>query len=219
MYSAVAFDVDGTLYPNAAMYRRSFFFALRHARLLHNYRIVRKELRRIRPIGDFYRVQADRLAEALGIGTPEARELIDRVIYREWEAVLHKVKLYPGAREVLTMIRERGAKLAVVSDFPVRKKMAILGLDGLWDCLISAEETGYLKPNPEPFAAAAECLGVSPEKILFVGNSYEYDVVGAQRAGMHTAHITSGKPNTADFTFSRFCELAEWLDSRLPTSG
>ncbi|TVR54914.1 MAG: HAD family hydrolase, partial [Spirochaetaceae bacterium] len=72
------------------------------------------------------------------------------------------------------------------------------------------------KPNPEPFVAAAECLGLSAEKILFVGNSYEYDVVGAHRAGMHAAHITSGKPNTADFTFSRFSELGEWLESRLP---
>jgi phosphoglycolate phosphatase-like HAD superfamily hydrolase len=35
-------------------------------------------------------------------------------------------------------------------------------------------------------------MGLPPEKILYVGNSFAYDVLGARKAGMKAAWITRG---------------------------
>ena len=104
----------------------------------------------------------------------------------------------------------------MLSDFPVERKLRYLGLDGYWDCALTSEETGYLKPNPEPFLAVAGRLGLPPEQIVFVGDKYLYDVLGAHRVGMRTAHLTRVPENhgVADFSFrgySRFPALVEQL--------
>jgi putative hydrolase of the HAD superfamily len=186
---AIAFDIDGTLYPNRSMYLRSIPFALRNIRLMKVFSRVRKELRTIRPIQDFYETQARYVADALGQPYQTTRERIDRLIYGEWEKVLHSVRLYGGVREFVTRLERRDVKIGVMSDFPVQNKLDILGMSGLWHAEVSAEATGYLKPAAEPFIVLSRQLGVAPEETLYVGNSYHYDVVGASRAGMYTAHL------------------------------
>ncbi len=188
---AVAFDIDGTLYPNRKMYARSIPFGIRNMRLMRVFGRVRKKLRTIRPIDDFYTLQAQLVAEELGTSYEATREKIDRVIYGEWEQVLNSVPIYPGVMQFIHDLRARGVRIGVMSDFPVHTKLRVLKLDGLWDAEVSAEETGYLKPSPEPFRVLSQNLGVDPEQTLYIGNSYHYDVVGAATAGMYTAHLES----------------------------
>ncbi len=214
---AVAFDVDGTLYPNASMYLRSIPFALRRVRLMWAFAQVRREVRTLRPVDDPGETQARMLAERLGITVECARERIEREIYGLWEEALDRVEPYPYVRECVKELKDSGLAVAVSSDFPVERKLARLSLDGLFECRLWTEESGYLKPHPEPFVMLAECLGLAPHEILYVGNSYDYDVVGAKRAGMHAAHRVRRPPanSIADFSFSDFRELSRWVRSVL----
>ncbi len=209
----MAFDIDGTLYPNWKMYLRSFPFALKNYRLIKAFSRVRKQLRTIDPIHDFQKLQAGLLSEAMDISYDEAYTRIHTILYRDWEKVLARVPLYPGALECIEDIRKRGLKTAVASDFPVERKLGILGIEGLWDYELSTEDTNYLKPHKKPFEAIIQSLGVPAEEILYVGNSYAYDVLGARAVGMKTAHITTKSvPNTmADFTFSHYKQLHTYL--------
>ncbi len=217
---AIAFDIDGTLYPNRAMYTRSLGFALTRPRLLYHFARVRRRLRHVRPIDDFYETQLRMTAESLGTSADALRERLSRYIYSDSERVLTSVPLYAGVAELLSELSGR-VKLGVMSDFPVERKLGILGLDGNWDCSISTEEVGYLKPNPEPFTALLDCLGCAPEEVLYVGNSYHYDVVGAARAGMRTAWLNdNGRrcPDSSvqpDITFRHYGELRDWLMPRI----
>jgi len=210
---AVAFDVDGTLYSNAEMYWRSLPFAVRNARLLYMFRKIRLQIRDVRPVDDFYGLQARMVAEKLGAKEDEMREIIEQRIYRDWERMLGKLNIIPGVVECLKTIKDAGLKLAVASDFPVERKMGLLGLDGWWDYALSTETTGYLKPNPEPFVAISKALAISPEHILYVGNSYECDVIGAKGIGMISAHYTNKhkKNSIADFSFSDYRKLRDWI--------
>lgn len=210
---AVAFDVDGTLYPNATMYLKSLPFALTHLRLMLAFAAVRREVRHRRPVEDLSRVQVDLLAKRLGIGVDEASQRIDRDIYGEWERVLDRVRPYPHVRECVERLRDAGYEVAVTSDFPVERKLERLGLAGLFDCRLWTEQSGYLKPHPEPFRELASCLGLEPNEILYVGNSYEYDVVGAKNVGMHAAHLTKRPPadSVADFSFRDYRELCRFI--------
>jgi putative hydrolase of the HAD superfamily len=216
--TAVAFDVDGTLYSNALMYLRSIPFALAHVRLLTAYASARKAIRAIRPVSDFKRLESELVADRLGVSRREAARQVRQEIHTRWESVLDHVPLFPHVPETLRRLRACGLRLAVVSDFPVERKLTRLRLDGLFDCALWTEETGYLKPHPEPFLETAARLDVPIEQVLFVGNSYRYDVVGARAVGMHTAHLSrrAHAGSVADFTFSNYRELADWITSGDP---
>lgn len=215
--SAVAFDVDGTLYPNGPMYLRSIPLFLGNARILSHFGAVRRTLREARPDGDFHELQAKLLAKRIGTTPAAAAAWIESTVHTQWESLLERVAPYERAIALIQELSGRGVPLGVVSDFPVRTKLARLGLEGYWDTSFSSEEVGYLKPNPEPFGRLVSDLGVPREELLYIGNSYENDVRGAKNAGLMAAHICRRPPRgtCADFTFSRFEQLREWLREKV----
>lgn len=203
---AVAFDLDGTFYPYSRMFFLSFFLALGHPWFIFQFSRVRKEIRSIRPVGNFRELQAKLLAERLAIPLDSAKEAIERIIYKKFENLFRFMKPFPCLKMTLKELKGAGYKLAVLSDFPVERKLSYLGLDGLWDYTLSSEETNYLKPNREPFLKIAEMLKVDPDEILFVGDRYHYDIVGARQVGMKTAHFAhvAEANGLADFTFNSY---------------
>jgi putative hydrolase of the HAD superfamily len=194
---AVAFDLDGTLYPNYRFYLRILPFAVKEHRLLHAFGKARAILRATR-VGDplyeqeFYEAQAFLTAHLLDSNASHAdtaamRQRIETCIYRGWEPVFKNIRLFPHVPETLAALKRKGLKLGLLSDFPTKRKLAFLGLSEIWDVALCSEEIGRLKPDPKPFMALAEELGTTPKRVLYVGNSRRYDIAGAAHAGMKTA--------------------------------
>jgi HAD superfamily hydrolase (TIGR01458 family) len=80
------------------------------------------------------------------------------------------------------------------------------------------------KPSPEYFAAALEALDADPEMTWMVGDDFEGDVIGAQRYGMHTVLVRTGKfrPDDVegagvrpDGIVSSIAQLPDWLEQSL----
>ncbi len=210
---AVAFDIDGTLYPNSRMYLNSVFFSLNKLRFLYYFRQVRLRIRSVRPLTNFREVQAQILADLMHIPYERAVNRIERAIYGRWQRIFRNIRPFPHLSEFLLGLKSRGYAIGVMSDFPAGDKLAHLKLPHVWDCVISSEETGYLKPNPEPFLFLASSLGTEPERVLYVGNNYDYDIVGAFNVGMKTAHLTR-KPvgnSVADIVFENYRTLEHLL--------
>lgn len=215
-FRAVAFDIDGTLYPNYRFYIRVAPFAVCHLRLMLALGRVRKELRTLSippGTGSFYREQGRLLAREMGM-TPEAAiQFIEQKIYRGWEPIFARVKPYAHLKETLAALKTGGLKLGVLSDFPAVSKLSYLGLSPYWDVVLCSEEVGNLKPAPEPFQMLARHLGCEPAEILYVGNSYGYDVQGARAAGFGTAIITPPWKRVPDagFAFSDYRKLQKYV--------
>jgi len=130
---AVAFDIDGTLYPNASMYRATVGLVLRHHRLFRAFGRAREQVRREYPLQDLSARTTELTAGYLGWEIARTEQAIREVIYQQWERRLRRVSLYPGARELVLWLREHGVPVAAMSDFPTDSKLEILGLQGLWD--------------------------------------------------------------------------------------
>jgi len=225
--SAVAFDLDGTLYPNYSLNIRLLPFLFRYWRLMLAFRKARNMLRReysaqdelaLRQpsaMPDFYERQAQLVAAQLNERQGEIREIIDRIIYRGLESLFLKVKLFPHVKETLGELRAAGLKLGLLSDFPPDTKLEYLGLSGLWDTALCSESIGALKPAVQPFEDLAKALACKPGQILYVGNSRRYDVEGAKRAGMKAALLNRGFPVItgikADFTFRNYRQLRNFM--------
>ena len=220
-FTAVGFDLDGTLYPNIALFIRLVPFLLSHNRLLRALDKARKQLRNTGAYGgDFYEVQARLMGGILNEAPERVRERTERLIYRGWEPHFRKIRLFPHVEETLDAFRKEGIRTGLLSDFPPETKLQNLNLAGYWDAVVCSELTGRLKPDPASFLELAGRMGVAPEKILYVGNSVSYDVEGAHRAGMKAALIRSGRKKAPavsapsslpDFVFSDYRQLHDYV--------
>lgn len=80
---------------------------------------------------------------------------------------------------------------------------------------VISEEIGALKPDPKVFRHATDLVGVGPEEILYVGDSYTSDIEGGAAFGWSTAWYTnrgtSKQHNLADFVFNDFKDLCNFL--------
>lgn len=186
---AVAFDIDGTMYPNMGLYLRIAPFFLTHLSFFRRYNKVRKILHRTGPLPDFFEYQARLFADGTSLTPAEAREQIDEYVYHGLCDYFKKVKSYPHVYETFKAFKDAGLKLAILSDFPPRQKGDIWGTLPLCDVVMGSEECGALKPSVYTFGSLAQELGVPAESILYVGNSVSSDVRGAKAAGMMSAYI------------------------------
>ncbi|MCL2762347.1 MAG: HAD family hydrolase [Treponema sp.] len=218
--SAVAFDLDGTLYPNSRLYIRLLPFLLRHWPLVaalgraRNIIRQRQEQSPTAYVPDFYGYQAEITASLLKTSPEQVREKLEHLVYRGWEAHFANIKLFPYLREFLVELRTTPLKLGLLSDFPPKNKLEKLGIADCWDAVLASEDTGALKPAIRPFAELARTLNCPPEQILYVGNSRHCDVGGAKRAGMKTALITTRFApckTVADFTFHDYRQLRDFV--------
>ena len=210
---AVLFDVDGTLYPNYKMYIISLLFFFRHPHIARTFQRMRKEIRKIDHIENFQKQQAGIMAEDLGISIEESSKILEKYIYGQFVNMFSWIKPFKIIETVLKDFRAAGLKLGVISDFPVKKKLSFLELDNYWDVVMSADEMGSLKPKKAAFLKASEKLNIPPERIIYVGNHYLYDIIGAGSAGMMTAHFSRRKrsDSRADLTFSSYLDLRDYV--------
>ena len=83
------------------------------------------------------------------------------------------------------------------------------------------EATVLGKPSAAYFAAAVEALDAAPELTWVVGDDIEADIAGAQRFGLRTVLVRTGKfrPDVLtrsgvvpDFVVSSIADLPEWLE-------
>ena len=223
---AVAFDLDGTLYPNYRLYLRLLPQLLRHPVFYNAFSRARDLLHQDKSetpeqFTSFYDRQAALVAGFLKKDPQKTKQRLEILVYECWEGYFSGIELFPGLKETLLALKEAGLRLAVLSDFPPAKKLTILGLDGVFDVALSSEETGALKPSKVPFNALAAALGVTNGEILYVGNSLQFDIEGAKSAGMKAALIRQNVFRTglipknsavkADFVFQDYRQLQEYI--------
>lgn len=100
---------------------------------------------------------------------------------------------YEGVMELLTDLRDAGAKIAVVSNKhdPAVRTLCTHYFDDLLDLAVGGGNTRPLKPAPDSLLYAIEQLGVSPDEVWYVGDSVQ-DVQTARNAGVNCVAVTWG---------------------------
>jgi 2-haloacid dehalogenase len=128
---------------------------------------------------------------------------------------------WSGAQAALDALRGR-TRLAVVTNCSRRLGMLAAGrLNTRWDCVVTAEEAGYYKPDPRPYRLALAKLDVPASEAAFVAGS-GYDLFGACAVGLRSYwhnRIGLARPDGApppSFESPTLDHLIPWLEGQLP---
>jgi len=96
--------------------------------------------------------------------------------------------LMDGAIETLEALYDQ-YPLGIISNGFVdvqNYKIDNIGLRRFFKVIVISGTLNTLKPDPEVFRYACEKARLRSDEIIFVGDSYSHDIVGASRAGLHT---------------------------------
>ncbi|KAM3706693.1 hypothetical protein ACJW31_03G169500 [Castanea mollissima] len=95
-------------------------------------------------------------------------------------------RLPDGAYETITLLKDAGVKIAVVSNFDtrLRKLLKDLNVLDLFDAVIISSEVGYEKPDIKIFKAALDQVNVEACKAVHVGDDQKADKEGANAIGI-----------------------------------
>jgi FMN phosphatase YigB (HAD superfamily) len=97
-----------------------------------------------------------------------------------------EVERFSDVGPMLARLRERAVRVGVLAELPQESARWMLHRSGLDDVplLAAADGDGPHPPMRDAFRAAAERLGSSTERTVFVGDLYWSDVRAAGRAGL-----------------------------------
>jgi HAD superfamily hydrolase (TIGR01549 family) len=122
--------------------------------------------------------------------------------------------LYPDALECLGTLRGQGYRLGASGNMPESFERL---LSAHVDVTGSSQRWGVHKPDGAFFERLAEEAGEPPERIAYVGDRVDNDVVPARRAGMLAVHVRRGPwgylqdASEADVRIDSLTELPEVL--------
>ena len=114
-------------------------------------------------------------------------------------AALGNIVALPGALALLSLLRERDFKLALVSSAPygnIDLILGSLGVEAAFDIIVGEEDVTQGKPNPEGFLLAAKRLGVPPAECVVIEDA-QAGVEAAKRGGMRCVGVCHDRPREA----------------------
>jgi HAD superfamily hydrolase (TIGR01509 family) len=171
---AVLFDMDGTLVETEQLWGQAMFDLARRlgGRM--------SDEARQRTVGTSMRVAMGILHADLGITRTERELRVDARWVEDETARLMAdgISWRPGARELLTAVRDAGLATALVTTTPRRLADLVLAHIGeiapgvpAFDATICGDEVPARKPDPAPYLQAMDTLGVRPDECVVIEDS------------------------------------------------
>lgn len=190
-YSAVVFDLDGTVADTAQDIHASLITALAAKGLppvdLESTRLM---------IGGGPQLLVERALHRLGVNT-EARLVGDLVeaFHTHYLANGDRyARLYDGAESTLRQLHAMGVRIGLCSNKPddlCRMLTRSFDIEHYIDETLGSIPGMPKKPDAAPLLAITERLGVAPEDTLYVGDS-DADVKAARAAGIPVMLVSYG---------------------------
>ncbi len=94
--------------------------------------------------------------------------------------------LFDDVMPALNDLKKRNLKLGLISNIEQNMTVTLekLGLSAKLENVVTSQDAGFTKPQPEIFRYALKKSGVKPAEAVYVGDQYQVDIIGAKGAGM-----------------------------------
>jgi HAD superfamily hydrolase (TIGR01509 family) len=209
LYRALLFDLDGTISETDSLHLPTWVDALQP----HGVEVDEKFYRhRIsgRNTAEIVRELLPDLTDEQGRSIGDAKE----ASFRERASELEPL---PGLVDFVERGRERGMRIALVTNAPEENVEAILPalkLRGLFDVVVLADEVEAVKPDPAPYRAALKRTGVPAERALAFEDSVS-GISSSVAAGIPTVGITSSQDPKRLIGAGAFMTAVDFTDQQI----
>ncbi len=129
-----------------------------------------------------------------------------------WDNFLKKSELRKGVKETLEELKNMGVSVGICTDLTAHiqhRKLQKLGLASYIDWLVTSEEAGEEKPSIKMFYLCAKKAKCELSDIIYTGDSYKKDFLGASNAGMKAIFYDEDK--YPDFYKFYQEEIKQWI--------
>lgn len=194
---AIVFDLDDTLYGEKE-YVKSGYFAV--SQMLPQIKNAEEKLWQA---FEEKKSAIDELLLSEGIYSDELKQKCLEV-YRSHQPTIH---LYDGVAEMLTLLRERGFLLGIITDGRPEgqwAKMKALKLTEYVDQIIVTDELGgveYRKPNKKAFELLKELFGVRFSEMCYVGDNIKKDFIPCEQLDIKPIYFVNEDGLYFDFSY------------------
>lgn len=208
MTQLIVFDLDGTLIDSV----RDIAGAVN--RMRESFGLAPLSLAEVTLMtGDGARSLVTQALEGTGIPVDEGLQR-QRTFYLEH--AVDTTVLYPGVKEGLALMKEKGLRLAVVTNkqTPVTLRiLKALEADHFFDVIWGGDSGFPLKPDPAGLLAFQKQCGVPKENCWMLGDHHT-DLGAGRLAGFNRAFARWGFGNQGNESFDReFFSFAEFTEA------
>ena len=168
----------------------------------------------------FDTMRSGRLAEvavAFGLEVPDGAHRSFEDAYAP--AFRSAQRLFPDVPGLLSAAGQEGLPVALLTNSahaPTRVKLEALDLAERFEVVVTTDTLGFGKPDPRVYLEACRLVGADPHRVVCIGDSIEWDVLGAQAAGLRAVWLDRAGLGTSEpvATVRGLDEVAAALDRR-----
>jgi len=230
MYKYVFLDLDDTIWDfhaNAEHSLRTAYNTLSLDNYFENFEtFFRLYIKRNNELWDLYGageltkdfLQAERFRYPLRQAGAENDELAEKIGETYLKLLPERTILVPHAQELLEYLYEKYPLTIVSNGFAEiqEKKLTNSRIKRYFRHIVLSEDAGALKPDKKIFEHALRLNRAAPEETVMIGDIFQADIVGAQRAGIDQIFYNQRKyqfqeNESATYTVSSLQEVFEIL--------
>lgn len=228
MIEAVVFDVDDTIYDQQQPFRNAVnrLFPLVSSEDMHDLYIRF----RVHSDENFGKVIAEewtleymrtfRISQSLkDLDYPHITEEEALLFQQVYEEELDNITMHEEIKKTLDFLKNKNIPMGIITNGPTdhqyKKVKQLQLLD--WvdkDNVLISQATGFQKPDPEIFHLAKKEFVMNSQNTLYVGDSFENDVVGSKKAGWRSLWfnhrnraIPAGEQQIQDIELTSFDQI------------
>jgi len=154
-----------------------------------------------------------------------SRKVIFEVFKRYFLNYIDDIKPVPGAYELLSFLKKREKKVAILSNvilpgYIFKSILDFKGFKKLIDLYIFSFDIEYRKPAREFFEFSLNELKISNKECVMIGDNIYEDIKGAQSMGIYTIFLKKtstfiGKQVKPDMIIESLHELRDYLQKEM----
>lgn len=209
MYRALLFDLDGTLADTDSLHLPTWVDALKSYGVEVDEEFYKEKISG-RSTGEIVRDLLPDLTEEEGTSIGDAKEASFRERAPELEPL-------PGLIDFVKEGKKRELSIALVTNAPKENVGAILlalELQDSFETVVLADEVGAVKPDPAPYKAAIQRIGVSAEEALAFEDSVS-GIASSVAASIPTVGIASTQDPEKLYRAGAFMVAKDFTDPKL----
>lgn len=206
MKKAVLLDFDGTII-NSQPVINSYFFALLKKKGIQ---LTEKEKEQLGGVS--IEDSLAWLANHKNLKLSQLEKRFHEVYF--WFFHMKYIKPFPGAVVLLEQLRDKGTKIAIVTNSPRKYTLKLLEknkLSHFFDTIVSVDDAGVAKPNPKMLAMAANNLHTKHQDCIMIDDN-EPGILAAHLLGMKSIRLVEEKKESlADIQLKKIEESIKYI--------